>query len=351
MRVLHVDTAREWRGGQTQLLHLVRGSGDAVALPADAPLRPALEAAGVEVLPVAFGGSVRGTAALSGVLRRWKPDLVAAHTAHAHTHAALLGARHVVHRRVDFAPGGAPWSRWKRGRAAGWVAVSDAVAGVLTRAGVAADRVVVVRDGVDPAPFEAIGPDARARARAALGIPLDAPVIGAVGALVPHKGHRHLIEAAAWIDNQRKDVWVVIVGEGPEREALQALATQWTIAPRVRLVGARDDVPQLLAAFDLFVHPSVEEGLGQAVIEAMLAGVPVVASQAGGIPELIDDLHTGLLVRAGDGEALARAIIAALRGRDRAAARAEAARERARMFSVAAMVAGTRAAYDQFVRR
>lgn len=350
MRVLHVDTAREWRGGQTQLLHLVRGSGDAVALPADAALRPALEAAGVEVIPVAFHGVVRGIGGLSAAIRRWRPDLVAAHTAHAHGQAVVAGrAPVVVHRRVDFAPGRGPLSRWKRTRAAGWIAVSDAVAQVLAAAGVDPERIAVVRDGVDPGPIDAVGPEARVEVRRALGVPDDAFVVGAVGALVPHKGHKHLIEALAWLDNQRQDVWGVIAGEGPERDALQGLADQWKIAPRVRLLGARDDVPRLLRAFDVFAHPSVEEGLGQAVIEAMLAGVPVVASQAGGVPEVVDDLITGLIVRAGDGEALARALNAAIRGRERALQRAEAARVRASTFGVDAMVEGTRAAYARFV--
>ena len=352
MRVLHVDTAREWRGGQTQLLHLARGSGDAVALPSDAALRPALEAAGVEVLPVDFHGAIRGIGGLVSVIRRWKPDLVAAHTAHAHGQAVLAGrAPVVVHRRVDFVPGRGPVSRWKRSRAAGWIAVSDAVARVLEGVGVEASQIAVVRDGVDPAPFAAVGPEARAEVRRELGIPEDAVVVGAVGALVPHKGHKHLIEALAWLDNQRQDVWGVIAGEGPERAALQAAAEKWTIAPRVRLLGQRADVPRLLRAFDVFAHPSVEEGLGQAVIEAMLAGVPVVVSQAGGIPELVDDLTTGLIVRAGEGDALARALNAAIRGRDRSLQRAVVAQERARGWSVAAMVAGTREAYGRFARR
>ena len=149
MRVLHVDTAREWRGGQTQLLHLARSMADcAVALPPDAPLRPALEQAGVRVLPVAFRGPFRGGRALAAAVRTFRADLVAAHTSHAHGHAVAVGTRPVVvHRRLDFAPG---WgSRAKYRRATRFVAVSAAVGAVLERSGVEPGRIDVVLDGAD----------------------------------------------------------------------------------------------------------------------------------------------------------------------------------------------------------
>lgn len=349
MKVLHVDTGREWRGGQTQMLHLLAARRDPVVVAPDAPIRARLESMGLDVRPVAFRGAWWGFRALADIVGDVKPDLIAAHTSHAHGHALLAGGDRpvVVHRRVDFVPGRDPLTRRKYAGPAGYVAVSEAIGRILQGAGVGPDRIAVVPDGVDPAPFQARH-DGKA-VRRELGIPEDAWVVGAVGALVPHKGHRHLVEALAWLDGRGKRVWGVVAGEGPRRGELEALAKKWDIASQLRLLGARDDVPRLLSAFDVFCQPSVEEGMGQAVVEAMVAGVPVVVTGAGGLPEVVEDMRTGLVVPPGDGAALSRALLAALRGRERALERAEAARQAAQeRFSVQRMVGGTAAAYARF---
>lgn len=336
MRVLHVDAAREWRGGQTQLLNLAGRMPDcAVALPPDAPLRPALEHAGVPVFPVDFRGSLRGGRALAAVVRRFAPDLVAAHTSHAHAHAVRGPRPVVVHRRLDFVP--SRWSRRKYGRPARYVAVSGAVRDVLVRYGIGADRVDVVHDGVDARTIEAASPDGTSL-RHALRVDPDARLALAVGALVPHKGHRFAVEALA-----RLDGWhLLIAGQGPLRPALERQARRLGVADRLHLLGQRDDVPRLLKSVDVVVHPSVEEGMGQVVAEALLAGARVVGTDAGGVPEVIGS--SGLVVPAGDPAALAEGIrigsclippdLRAVRGR----------------FSVEAMVAGTLGAYERALR-
>ncbi len=349
MRVLHVDTAREWRGGQTQLLHLVRGAPDqAVALPPDAPLRPALEEAGVSVFPVDFQGVWRGTAALRRAAGAAGAELVAAQTSHGHGHAVLArtGLPVVVHRRLDFAPGRDPLTRLKYRLPQGYVAVSTAVARILEQAGVPSERIAVVHDGVDPAPL--LHPRGlREVTRHRLGLPADAPLVGAVGALVLHKGHRHLVEAMVGLEAH-----LVIAGEGPLRADLEAQIQRLGLQDRVLLVGRVEDVPALIEALDLFAHPSVEEGMGQAVVEAMLAGVPVVATSAGGLVDVVEDGISGVLVAPGRAGALTRAISAGLRGPGAAKRRATVARERAlSRFSVERMVGETLAAYARLGAR
>lgn len=340
-RVLHLDSGRELRGGQVQLAHLVHAApGLGVALPPDAPLHEQLVRDGVPVHPVAFGAPPWGTLDLAALVRELDPDVIAAHTSHAHAQARLVarGRPIVVHRRVDFPIG--PLSRRKYRAVAGYIAVSEAVSEVLIDGGVDPLRIVVVPDGVEPDPW-LVRVD-REAARRLFGVPIGARWVAAVGALVDHKGHAVLIDAIAEVVRRGGAVFCTIAGDGPRREALQRRIDAAGLADVVRLTGARCDVPAWLGGVDVFVHPSVEEGLGQAVIEALLTGVPVVATAAGGVPEIVG--ADGRIVPKGDPVALASALAGDLPA---------AGTGRTRMlyeFSVSRMVSGTLAAYRRFTR-
>ncbi|MCK6507664.1 glycosyltransferase family 4 protein [Myxococcota bacterium] len=308
-RVVHVDTATQWRGGQVQLRLLVagmvaRGWPGVVACPEGSPLWQALgEIPGVELLPVPAGRSPRATWRLS----QSGADLLAAHTSHAHDLCLPLATPLVVHRRVDFVPSGG----FKYRRPQAYACVSGAVARIVQAAG--GRGCVVVHDGV-----AALAPMAPAP---------DGPTVLAVGARVAHKGHAVLAQAAGLLPG----VDIGVAGDGP------------LTFPGLRWLGPRADVAALHAAAQVFVHPSVEEGMGQAVVEAMLAGLPVVCSDAGGLPEVVGD--TGIVVPRGDARALALGIRRVLAGDHPPA---QAARERAqRLFSVDAMVEGSLALYRQ----
>lgn len=293
MKILHVDTHRGWRGGQRQLQLLVRGLA---ARGHRQELVGPVERHGLRTWPL-----WRLMAAARG------KDLVAAHTSQAHQLCVLAGLRPVVHRRVDFPVSGG----WKYRRALGYICVSRAVHQILDQ-----PRSVVVYDGVEalaPAPSAELG---------------SGPVVLAVGALVDHKDHATLAEAARGLDAR-----VVVAGEGPLRpEGLEYL-------------GQRDDIAALHARAQVFVHSSKLEGLGQAVIEAMLSGLPVVATRAGGVPEVVGD--AGLLVPTEDPEALRRALQRALEG-DHPPRHLSV--DQARGFGVDRMVEGTEAAYKAFLR-
>ncbi|MDG1480032.1 MAG: glycosyltransferase [Myxococcota bacterium] len=306
LRILQVDTSAEWRGGQVQTLYLARGMKAAgwpvlVACPPSGRLWQELEGIADERFAIPPGRSLR----CALVARAARPDLIAAQTSHAHTCCALLPIPLVVHRRVDFVPSGG----WKYRRPERFIAVSGAVATILAAVGAA--PAVVVHDGVAPLPV--MSPAA------------DGPPVLAVGARVPHKGHAVLAEAASLLTG----VDIGVAGDGP------------LVYPGIRWLGQRSDVPALLAAATVFVHPSVEEGMGQAVIEAMHAGLPIVTSDAGGLPEVIGD--TGILVPRGDSVALAEGIRRALAGDHPPVAAAQ--QRAAERFSIEGMVAGTLAAY------
>lgn len=326
--MLQVDSAVEWRGGQQQLAYLVEGMRARdhevwVAAPTEGALAARLD---TPVLSIPRGNNPLAAIQLAAHVRRVRPDLVAAQTSHAHGLCALAGLRPVVHRRVDFAVGRSVGSRWKYGRARLYLAVSRGVARVLEAGGVPAGLIRVVHDGVEPLEPATAAPDLAG----------PGPLVGAVGALVDHKAHWVLVEAMALLP----DVRCVIAGEGHRRSALEARIDRLGVGDRVRLLGQRRDIAAVFAALDLFVHPSVEEGMGQVVVEAMAAGVPVLVSDAGGLPEVVGDRAE--TVPAGDPRRLAEAIRARL-GRE---ASVETAILRARQrFSVDAMVEGTLAAY------
>jgi glycosyltransferase involved in cell wall biosynthesis len=166
-----------------------------------------------------------------------------------------------------------------------------------------AERVVVVTNGI---PEMAAGDGARIRDE--LGIPPQAPLVGSVGHLRAEKAYEVLIEAAGELLPERPQLRVLIAGEGPERDSLERLSATLELGAAVTLAGARDDIPDLLAALDVAVCCSDFEGGPLSVMEYMAAGLPVVATRVGGLPELVRDGETGVLVPARDPRALALAL-------------------------------------------
>ncbi len=170
-----------------------------------------------------------------------------------------------------------------------------------------ADRFSVVPSGIDRERFR------RARVQGKrqpdwFGCPPDALVLGSVGWLTDIKGHEYLIEAVAKLKQDFPSLHLVIIGSGDRHEALLQQAELAGLCDAVHLLGHRDDVEVCLAGMDLFVLPSLNEGMGRALIEAMAAGLPVIASRVGGIPAVISHEQTGLLVAPGDAGALAEAL-------------------------------------------
>ena len=230
------------------------------------------------------------------------------------------------------------------------VAVSRDLAGFLA-AGLPLplEAISVVHNGIPlAAPLPAAAhAAARAATRRSLGIPVDAPLLLAVGNLYPVKDHATLLRAAATLPG----VSVAIAGRGEEEEKLRALAAELGLGARLHLLGLRDDVADLHRAADLFVQPSRSEGLPLAILEAMGAGLPVVATRVGGIHEAVIDGRTGRLVPPADPAALAAALRELLDAPERRAAFGRAGTARAEQeFSLRAMTDAYRALYRGEVR-
>jgi glycosyltransferase involved in cell wall biosynthesis len=209
--------------------------------------------------------------------------------------------------------------------------------------GIAPGLTVVVRNGIDPPP-----PVSRPEALALLPPGIAPPIVGCVAGLAPHKGQAVLLHAMQGLALQGCAASAVLAGDGTERSALETLARDLGIAPRVHFLGLRTDARALLPAFDLLAAPSVgREGLGLAALEAMDAGLPVVASRVGGLPEVVEDGATGLLVPQDDAGALAAAIAVLLLDPRRARALGEAGRRRVESeFRAAAMTRRIESIYD-----
>lgn len=358
---LHVDTARTWRGGQNQVLLTVlglRALGQRAALVAhpEGELRRRA-AEGTDLYPFAPRMEMDLAAAwsLSRLMRDLQPDVVHAHDAHAVAMTALalslgstkLTTTFVAARRVDFHIGKNAMSRWKYRQVDCFICASSAIQAMLVNDGIQPDRTTVVYEGID------LGHVAAAPAlnvHKEFWLPHGAPIVGNVAALVPHKGQRYLIEAAALVLQRVPDARFLIVGSGELEQSLQQQIKRHHLEKHIFLTGFRPDILSVHKGFDLFVMSSVTEGLGTSALDAMACGRAVVATRAGGLSEVVDHGDTGLLVPVRNPEALADAIVQLLTDQTLREEYGRTGLGRAqRRFSADRMVAETAAVYEAVV--
>ncbi len=200
------------------------------------------------------------------------------------------------------------------------------------------NKVFTVWNGVDVTRFR---PRDKVAMRASLEIAPEAPVVGIVAALRPEKQHVMLVEAMARVVSELPDAVLVVVGDGVEREAIEAKTSELGLEQNVRMLGMRHDVPEILAAMDLKVLSSKMEANPASTLEASACGLPVVAPNVGSLPDTVVEGETGLLCQPDDPAALADAMVQVLSDPQKARAMGEAGRELVcRRFSVEAMVRG-----------
>ena len=308
--VVHLASGREWRGGQRQVWLLAQaldrlGVDQVVVTGAGTELAGRLQASGVRVRTPAWKAALdpRVLGAVLGELAR-RRAVLHAHDAHALTLAGtcawLARVPLIVTRRVDF-----PLRRrgfWTRADCV--IAISGAVAAVLERSGVSAQRIRVIHSGIS------LGHTQKASklgVRSLLQLPPNARVAANVAALVPHKDHATLIDAAKQLETRNPDLHWVVAGEGELRPALEAQIDRLGLNQRVHLLGQIDAPERLTADANVFVMSSQEEGLGTSVLEAMALGIPVASTSAGGIPEMLGG-GAGLLAPPRNPGALADAV-------------------------------------------
>jgi glycosyltransferase involved in cell wall biosynthesis len=226
------------------------------------------------------------------------------------------------------------------------ITVSDGVRQVLLAAGVPDGKVVCVASGIDSDRYRSVC-DRQWFLRE---FHLDESywAIAIIGQLIPRKGHRVLLEALPQIVREFPNVRLLVFGHGPLQAELEETCRREALSSSVRFGGFRTDLERVLPCLDLMVHPAMMEGLGISLLEASAAGLPIVASRVGGIPEIVRDGVNGLLVPPGDARELARAILWLLREPERARALGRTGRELVqREFSAARMVEGNFQVYSE----
>ncbi len=313
MRVLHVDAGREWRGGQNQVRLLLRELAQQRAIATRLITNRDGELARRLAPTVPVGGATwsigldpRAWWTIRSALRTFRPDLIHVHDSHALTLCRWTRTTLplIAHRRVDFhIRSGSSWFSAHR-----IVAVSEAVKRVLLADGVPSGIVTVIPDGIDADEIRAnaLRPlDIRNR----LSLPAHTPLALNAAALVGHKDQITLVHAAAAARALAPDLHWAIAGEGERRSALEAEIARQSLGDRVHLLGYITEIDSLIREADVFVMSSKEEGLGSVILNALALGKPVVATSAGGIPEI---LGADALVPVGDAATLAHKVVATL---------------------------------------
>jgi len=313
LKILYVDTDRVWRGGQEQLLTLMLGIKErqhrvSLAAPSDSPLSSKARERGIETLPFTQRSELSPWALLQlwNILRKRDFDII-----HLNGPRALLAGGlaskfcgvplRVCSRRVNF-PLKSPLSclkyNWMQESV---VTVSISICQTLIDGGIRPDLIHVIYEGVDLDWLDSQQPRALADINHGL-------LVGTVAHLSPEKGHLTLLEAAARIVSKVSDVHFVFVGRGELMSGLDERIQELGIQNHVLLTGFRSDSEALMKRFDIFCLPSLSEGLSSAILVAMASRLPVIATQVGGIPELVIDGETGIVVPPNDPDQLAEAL-------------------------------------------
>ena len=363
MRILHLDSGPAWRGGQQQLHYLIgglkrQGIQQFLAARKGSPL--ATRAAELEVpvraLSLSSEWDLISLAGMARLVGSFRPHLIHAHDSRTLGLAVLLktlgwGGGVVAARRVAFSIRGNPWWKYKYVRQTSRViAVSRYIRDLLIEEGLEPGQVDVVYDGVDSGtgPF----PKQRSSARRRLDVADGEFLIGCIGHFTPEKGHALLIRGFPEILRTHPESRLAVVGEGPLRGELERLIRERGLQGRAVLTGFVSDLDGVLPGFDLLVHPSLNEGLGSVLLQAMSRRVPLCASRTGGIPEAVIEGETGFLFSPGSTEALVRSVLRARSNPDLAGRQAERAAARVRSaFSVERMVADTARVYSEILNR
>ena len=361
MTILHVSTPVSWRGGEQQVAYLATalksmGINQVVLCPQGSVLAERMMEVSVPVATFEKRGPFDFELARKIFrLSKGKPfDIIHCHDSHAHS-AAVVAAAHygvkspiIISRRVDFPVSSNPLSRWKYNHPSirRIICVSKTISDITAPAIKDVSKLAVVHSGIDLHKY-----DQHSGARkliSELGLNEKTKIVGNLSALADHKDYPTFIRTAARVIAIDPSVHFIIAGKGKEEKRIAKMINDLKLHANVHMLGFREDIVEVMQSLDIFLITSVTEGLGTIVLEAFAAGVPVVATRAGGIPEMVEDGVTGLLAPIGDADALAAATMRILNDPELGKQLANNASQRVQEFSYQATAEKTLMIYRTF---
>lgn len=341
--VLHIVTALSWRGGEQQVAYLLEELEEEVNLVVLCSGGSKMEAfckeRGINHFTCKKRGSVdlKYARTIRNLCKKLSVDLCHLHDAHAHTYAIIAASLFgnptplVLSRRVDFPIRKSAFSRFKYNHPAivKILCVSAAIKEITARGIKDVDKLSVVYSGIDLHKFK----ERSGQLRKELNIGAATFLVGNTSALADHKDYFTFIDTAKKLLLRGKDYFFVVMGDGPLKEEIHRYAAEQLPTDKYTFLGFRTDVPQLLADLDVFLITSKTEGLGTSILDAFACKLAVVATKAGGIPELVEDKKTGLLCAIKDSGALSKAVQALAENKDLAKTISKGAYEKVKLFS------------------
>jgi glycosyltransferase involved in cell wall biosynthesis len=361
IKIIHVETGMNLYGGALQVLYLLKGFaklGEVKSLlvcpPGSAIGKAAAKyVAGLYSIPIKGDLDLFFIPRLIGLINCEKPDIIHLHSRRGADvlgglAGRLSGKRCLLTRRVDN-PEPRLWAALKYRLYDHVITISRGIREILIEEGVPAGKITCVRSAVDIKRYSR--PCDQSWFLREFGLEEYEVSCGVVAQFIQRKGHRFLLEAIPKILSVHPYSRFLLFGKGPLEEEFRAMCRSMGIAEKVIFAGFRDDLDRIMGCLDLLIHPALMEGLGVSLLQAAAAGVPIVGTRAGGIPEIVQDGINGYLIPPSDVQSIAEAVVKVLADRDLALQMGEKGREiAARDFSIGSMVRGNLEVYREMIR-
>jgi L-malate glycosyltransferase len=343
--ILHLDSERGWRGGQQQAIYLFEyllqhGYRTEFICRKNSKLESYLKSKRHPYQSLSLFSELDFFSAkrIANYARKKSFTILHLHAAHAVSIGIFAKLFYpklkiIAVRRVDFSIHKNMFSQWKykTDKLDKIVAISENIRKVLINDGIQASKIEMIRSGVDVHKFDNCM--VNKVLRSSLNIPENAILVGTVAALVGHKDYPNFLRAAEKVIQKSDNIHFIAVGDGPKQEEIFNFANSLNLQGKFHFLGYRDDVGSILKTIDIFVLASRLEGLGTSVLDAMSIGLAVIGTDAGGIPEMIENEVNGIVVPKENQEALAEAILKLAENRDMQAAFSHNSLQKVQLFS------------------
>ncbi len=320
MKILHLSSEKSWRGGEQQMAYLIEelnllGVESHVAARKDSEFEKWCINHKIPLLSIPFKNDFDVSSALKvkEYCKKNRFDIIHMHSSRSHSIAVLANTLGnstplILARRVDFPLKKNFFSKKKYNHSAikRIICVSNKIKEIVIKSIEQAERCTTVYDGVDLHRFDGIG--LRGKIRKELGIADEYKLIGNIAAIAPHKDYFTFLDTVKILSKKIKAKYL-IAGEGPLREQIEKRIEELNLQKDVYVLGFRSDVENVFADLDVLLYTSKEEGLGSTLLDAMAYGLPIVATEGGGIPEIVKNEFNGLTTKVQDSEKLAEQVM------------------------------------------